>query len=85
MINTRTFSITLTVLLLAPLAAMSAAETSPPAEAGRTVIERLRKGINYEKYLCDAFAKPYEEFVGLLTKIHQRLIEQLEKEGRLAR
>ena len=70
----------------------------------------------YEKYLGDAFAKPYilgyfkcqywdqvlptgmlkqglrqadgkpyEEFVGLLTKIHQRLIEQLEKEGRLAR
>ena len=35
--------------------------------------------------LHQADGKPYEEFVGLLTKIHQRLIEQLEKEGRLAR
>jgi hypothetical protein len=35
--------------------------------------------------LRQADGKPYEEFVGLLTKIHQRLIEQLEKEGRLAR
>jgi len=35
--------------------------------------------------LHQADGKPYEEFVGLLTKIHRRLIEQLEKEGRLAR
>jgi hypothetical protein len=29
--------------------------------------------------------KTYEEFAGLLTGSHQRLIEQLEEEGRLAR
>ena len=46
MINTRTFIITLAALLLVPLGAISAAETHPPAEAGRAVIERLRKGIN---------------------------------------
>ena len=46
MINTRTFIITLAALLLVPLGAINAAETHPPAEVGRTVIERLRKGIN---------------------------------------
>jgi len=35
--------------------------------------------------LLQTGGKPYEEFTGLLTGIHQRLIEQLEREGRLAR
>jgi hypothetical protein len=35
--------------------------------------------------LHQADGKTYEEFVRLLTSIHQRLIEQLEKEGRLSR
>ena len=35
--------------------------------------------------LHQADGKTYEEFPGLLKALHQRLIEQLEKEGRLAR
>ena len=27
----------------------------------------------------------YDEFAGLLTQVHQRLIEQLQREGRLTR
>jgi hypothetical protein len=44
--ETKVLAAVLAALLLVPLGAISAAETSPPAEAGRTVVERLRKGIN---------------------------------------
>jgi lysophospholipase L1-like esterase len=39
----------------------------------------LKQGLHWQD------GRTYEEFAGLLTGIHQRLIEQLEKEGQLAR